>query len=40
MELLELPPLAACHHYINLTNGIEAVPSLQLLQLPYRCAGC
>ncbi|KAI7837578.1 hypothetical protein COHA_008591 [Chlorella ohadii] len=35
VELLELPPLAACHHYINLTNGIEAVPSLQLLQLPY-----
>lgn len=39
VELLELPPLAACHHYINLTNGIEVAPSLQLLGLPYRCAG-
>ena len=35
MEEVSLPPLARCHHYINLTNGVEAVPRLQALALPY-----
>lgn len=37
VEEIALPPLAQCHHYINLTNGIEAVARLQQLGLPYRC---
>ncbi|KAL4447627.1 hypothetical protein ABPG75_004846, partial [Micractinium tetrahymenae] len=36
VEDIQLPPLAECHHYINLTNGIEAIPRLQQLGLPYR----
>lgn len=35
-EDVPLPPLSQCHHYINLTNGIEAVPRLQALGLSYR----
>jgi len=35
VEDLPLPSLAACRHYINLTNGIEAVPRLQRLGLPH-----
>ncbi len=40
VEDIQLPPLAECHHYINLTNGIEAIPRLQQLGLPYRHANC
>ena len=36
VEEVVLPPLAQCHHYINVTNGIEAAPALQALGLPYR----
>lgn len=36
VEVIQLPPLAECHHYVNLTNGIEAIPRLQQLGLPYR----
>lgn len=40
VEVIQLPPLAECHHYVNLTNGIEAIPRLQQLGLPYRHGGC
>lgn len=33
---MQLPPLAACCHFVNLTNGIEALPRLQALGLPYQ----
>ena len=36
---VQLPSLADCHHYVNLTNGIEALPRLLELDLPYRCGG-
>lgn len=32
-----LPQLPACKHFLNLTNGVEAVPLLESLNLPYRC---
>ena len=32
-----LPPLARCRHFVNLTNGLEALPVLQQLGLNYRC---
>ena len=32
---VRLPPLSACHHFINLTNGVEAAPRLQALGLPH-----
>lgn len=32
-----LPRLAGSRHYVNLTNGIEAIPALEALGLPYRC---
>jgi hypothetical protein len=35
VEEVQLPPLASCRHYINLTNGLEAVPRLQALGLDY-----
>ncbi|KAL0049902.1 hypothetical protein WJX82_000282 [Trebouxia sp. C0006] len=28
-------PLPACKHFLNLTNGLEAVPLLESLSLPY-----
>ncbi len=31
-----LPQLPACKHFLNLTNGVEAVPLLESLSLPYR----
>ena len=31
-----LPQLPACKHFLNLTNGLEAVPLLESLSLPYR----
>ena len=31
-----LPKLSACRHFLNLTNGIEAVPLLESLDLSYR----
>ena len=31
-----LPKLPACKHFLNLTNGIEAVPLLESLNLSYR----
>ena len=31
-----LPHLAECRHYINLTNGIEAIPTLDQLGLSHR----
>ena len=31
-----LPQLPACRHFLNLTNGVEAVPLLESLSLPYR----
>ncbi|PNH03145.1 hypothetical protein TSOC_010821 [Tetrabaena socialis] len=36
----EEPPLdlRSCRHFVNLTNGIEALPVLDQLGLPYRCA--
>lgn len=43
VEEVDVPPLATCHHYINMTNGIEVIPRLQALSLPYRCVamrGC
>lgn len=30
-----LPSLAASKHFLNLTNGLEAVPLLESLHLPY-----
>lgn len=30
-----LPQLPACKHFLNLTNGVEAVPLLESLNLPY-----
>ncbi|GFR45807.1 hypothetical protein Agub_g7263, partial [Astrephomene gubernaculifera] len=30
-----LPDLRSCRHFVNLTNGIEALPMLHELQLPY-----
>ena len=35
MRDIIIPPLAECHHYVNLTNGLEAIPHLRQLQLPY-----
>ncbi len=31
-----LPQLPACKHFLNLTNGVEAVPLLESLSLSYR----
>lgn len=31
-----LPPLEQCRHFVNLTNGIEALPTLQVLGLQVR----
>jgi hypothetical protein len=36
VEDVWLPSLATCWHYVNLTNGVEAVPALRALRLPYR----
>lgn len=36
-EVSQLPPLRECSHHINLTNGIELLPVLQELNIPYRC---
>ena len=33
---LRLPPLTECSHHVNLTNGIELIPVLDQLGLPYR----
>lgn len=33
---LALPPLAECVLYVNLTNGLEAIPHLTCLGLPYQ----
>jgi hypothetical protein len=35
VEDVQVPPLTACRHYLNLTNGVEAAPGLQALGLPY-----
>lgn len=34
-QIQPLPPLKQCSHFLNLTNGIEAAPMLDALQLPY-----
>jgi hypothetical protein len=34
-----LPPLHTAHHFINLTNGLEALPLLTRLGLPHRWGG-
>lgn len=31
-----LPCLQTSKHFVNLTNGLELVPMLQQLQLPFR----
>jgi hypothetical protein len=31
-----LPPLHTAHHFVNLTNGLEALPLLAALGLPHR----
>ncbi|GFH26380.1 magnesium chelatase [Haematococcus lacustris] len=36
--LQPLPPLPQCKHFVNLTNGVEALPMLQDLGLSFRCA--
>lgn len=36
VEDVRLPALPACRHYVNMTNGVEAVPALRALDLPYR----
>lgn len=39
----QLPELSSARHFLNLTNGIEAIPTLEGLGLPYRWvrrAGC
>eukprot|EP00892_Ulva_mutabilis_P009183 jgi/Ulvmu1/6637/UM003_0275.1 len=33
---IPLPPLASCYHFVNLTNGLEAIPHLSALGLPYQ----
>lgn len=35
-----LPPLAECWHFVNLTNGLEAVPTLRALGLPFQFVRC
>jgi len=35
MHNFDVPPLSECFHCVNLTNGLEAVPHLRQLQLPY-----
>lgn len=37
-EPVHLPPLRQCKIYLNLTNGIEALPRLQQHGLPFRCS--
>lgn len=37
---ITIPPLANCYHYVNLTNGLEAIPHLTALGLPYQFARC
>lgn len=34
-----LPTLPACRHFLNLTNGIEALPLLECFGIPYRWVG-
>lgn len=40
LETVPLPPLLHCQHFVNLTNGIEVIPQLQRLGLPFRCPAC
>ena len=36
VEAVPLPSLRECSHYVNLTNGAEALPALQRCGLPFR----
>jgi hypothetical protein len=38
LDATPLPDLRASRHFVNLTNGAEALPTLERLGLPYRCA--
>lgn len=35
-QAVDIPDLRRCVHYINLTNGLQALPTLRALQLPPR----
>ena len=35
-----LPPISACTHFVNLTNGLEAVPHLAALGIDYKLVRC
>jgi hypothetical protein len=37
---IELPPISACTHFVNLTNGLEAVPHLTSLGMNYQLVRC
>ena len=37
---IDLGPLADAFHFVNLTNGLEAVPHLTRLQLPFQLSRC
>jgi hypothetical protein len=37
---IDLVPLSRCFHFVNLTNGLEAIPHLTALGLPYQFTRC
>ena len=39
-RVIEVAPLAECSHFVNLTNGLEALPTFTALGLPYQFCRC